>query len=249
MNTADSVVPYAPTERPIFFAILYFDQADELASHLFFGEYKVKNVPVVAFSPAQPRGKKQDLFRYQWVIDGPDSSPAIIVDYVNRVLKTDYRVRATLRQIAVANVAMTGGLGVAFVVVYLLYGLIVNPKVWFFGSWAIWFACSSGLSGKLTGRGDPAPGMYFCAVTSGFATFLVLAYLATKHIKHEGCAQLTSLICLAVACYCVLLLQDRVRTHLGVTVIGIWPMEAYSRGTLRDSQGYMLVDKTSLTHE
>ena len=244
--TADSIVPYAPTERPIFFAILYFDQEDDLAAHLFFEDYKVKNVPVVAFSPAQPRGKKQDLFRYQWVLDGRDNaSPAIMVDYVNRVLKTDYRVRYTLHQIALANVAMTGALGVAFLVVYLLYDLIVSPKVWFFGSWAIWFACSSGIIGKFTDGGDSAPGVIFALLCCGFSTFLVLAYLATKHIKHEGWAHLVSVICVAMAFYCIHALQNFVATNLRISVVGIWPDATYSRGTLRDSQGFMILDKSS----
>lgn len=50
--TADSIVPYAPDERPIFFVVLHADMNDQMAYHLFVNEYKVKEVPVVAFSPA-----------------------------------------------------------------------------------------------------------------------------------------------------------------------------------------------------
>ena len=97
MLSSNSIVPHAPEDRPIFFVILYFDSEDQMRGYLFLEEYKLQAVPTVAFSPAQPRGKKQNLFRYKWEMQVREKhSPAIVVDYVNRVLKTDYRVRYTL---------------------------------------------------------------------------------------------------------------------------------------------------------
>lgn len=81
--------------------------------------------------------------------------------------------------------ALTVTLGVAFLVIYVLYGFIVNPTVWFIGSWAIWFTCSSGFIGKYTDGGDVAPGLVFGLLCLGFVGFLVLTYVAHKNLDND----------------------------------------------------------------
>ena len=159
----------------------------------------------------------------------------MIVDYVNRALKTDFRVRYTIQQVVMANALMTLGLGLAFLVVYLGYGLIVNPMVWFVGSWAIWIFCSCGGVKWMSEGGDLGPGLKWAFIQVGFSACMIVAFKASEHMKDNNSAKLVGTVCMLIAIGIIYQYLIFTGGLYGFTYESVWPKEHYSRGTLRHS--------------
>ena len=130
---------------------------------------------------------------------------------------------------------MTTTLGVAFVFVYLAYGMIVSPKIWFAGSWAIWMFCTSGLVKWMSEGGNLGPGFTYAFLQGAFASFIILAYVSHKYIENLLVRTVLSITFCGLAAYVLQTYQEFGMRAFGIPMAGMWPKEHYSRGSLRDS--------------
>ena len=74
------------------------------------------------------------------VSDDGCSAP-VLIDLLNRVVKKDFRMHYSFKELAMANGLLTLILTGLLLLVYFGYNLIIKPQVWLVGSILIWAVC------------------------------------------------------------------------------------------------------------